>query len=152
MPFQNNTSFNVGPQSGTQNILNIQPVIPVSINSDWNLITRTIIPVVSMPAFSPGGDRENGLGDIQLTGFLSPANPGNWIWSVGAVAQLPTHSDAMLGNDNWGLGSTAVLLHIDKGSPWVYGALVNNIWSLSSNKQGGSYNNGLIQPFLMERC
>jgi len=148
VPFQNNTNFNVGPQSGTQNVLNIQPVIPVSINSDWNLITRTIIPVVSMPALSPTGERENGLGDIQLTGFLSPANPGKWIWGAGAVAQLPTNSDAMLGNDNWGLGPTAVLLHIDKGSPWVYGALVNNIWSMSSSKQGGSYNNGLIQPFL----
>jgi len=147
VPFQNNTNFNVGPQSGTQNILNIQPVIPVSINSDWNLITRTIIPVVSMPALGLGGERENGLGDIQLTGFLSPANPGKWIWGAGAVAQLPTNTNG-LGNDNWGLGPTAVLLHIDKGSPWVYGALVNNIWSMSSSHDGGRYNNGLIQPFL----
>ena len=117
VPFQNNTNFNVGPQDGTQNILNIQPVIPVSINSDWNIITRTIIPVVSMPAFSPNGDRENGLGDIQFTGFLSPANPGKWIWGAGAVAQLPTNSDPMLGNKNWGLGPTFVVLHLDKGSP-----------------------------------
>ncbi|MEO8344581.1 MAG: neuromedin U [Betaproteobacteria bacterium] len=148
VPFQNNTNFNVGPQNGTQNILNIQPVIPISVNSDWNIITRTIIPVVSMPAFSPGAERENGLGDIQLTGFLSPADPGKWIWGAGAVAQLPTNTDAMLGNKNWGLGPTAVLLHIDKESPWVYGALVNNIWSLTSDQRGGSYNNGLIQPFL----
>ncbi len=148
VPFQNNTNFNVGPQDGTQNILNIQPVIPVSINSDWNIITRTILPVISMPALSPTGERVNGIGDIQFTGFLSPAQPGEWIWGVGAVAQLPTNSDEKLGNKNWGLGPTAVVLHIDKGSPWVYGVLVNNIWSLSSGKQGGSYNNGLIQPFL----
>jgi hypothetical protein len=148
VPFQNNTNFNVGPQDGTQNILNIQPVIPVSINSEWNIITRTIIPVISMPALSPTGERVNGVGDIQFTGFLSPAMPGKWIWGVGAVAQLPTNSDQNLGNKNWGLGPTAVVLHIEKGDPWVYGVLVNNIWSLSSGNQGGSYNNGLIQPFL----
>lgn len=148
VPFQNNTNFNVGPQDGTQNILNIQPVIPISINSEWNIITRTIIPVISMPALSPTGERVNGIGDIQFTGFLSPAQPGKWIWGVGAVAQLPTNSDEKLGNKNWGLGPTAVVLHIEQGSPWVYGVLVNNIWSLSGGKQGGSYNNGLIQPFL----
>jgi hypothetical protein len=147
VPFQNNTNFNVGPQDGTQNILNIQPVIPVSINKDWNIITRTIVPVVSMPALSPLGERENGLGDIQFTAFLSPAVPGQWIWGAGLVTQLPTNTHG-LGNDNWGLGPTAVLLHIEKGSPWVYGALVNNVWSLSGDKAGGSYNNGLIQPFV----
>jgi hypothetical protein len=106
VPFQNNTNFNVGPQDGTQNILNIQPVIPVSINKDWNIITRTIVPVVSMPALSPLGERENGLGDIQFTAFLSPAVPGQWIWGAGLVTQLPTNTHG-LGNDNWGLGPTA---------------------------------------------
>jgi hypothetical protein len=147
LPFQNNTNFNVGPYSGTQNILNIQPVVPVSLNSEWNVITRTIIPVISMPKLGPDGDRENGLGDIQFTAFLSPAEPGEWIWGAGLVTQLPTHTND-LGNKNWGLGPTAVVLHIEKGSPWVYGVLANNIWSLSSSKDGGSYNNGLIQPFL----
>ncbi|MDZ7622405.1 MAG: neuromedin U [Candidatus Competibacteraceae bacterium] len=148
VPFQNNTNLNFGPEKGTQNVLNIQPVIPVSVNDDWNIITRTIIPVISMPPLYPGDDRTNGIGDMQFTAFLSPANPGKWIWGVGAVAQLPTNSNAQLGNDNWGLGPSFVMLHLEKGSPWVYGALINNIWSLSSDQQGGSYNNGLIQPFL----
>jgi hypothetical protein len=148
VPFQNNTNLNFGPEKGTQNVLNIQPVIPVSVNDDWNLITRTIIPVISMPSLFPGDDRTNGIGDMQFTAFLSPANPGKWIWGVGAIAQLPTNSNAQLGNDNWGLGPSFVVLHIDKGDPWVYGALVNNVWSLTSDQQGGSYNNGLIQPFL----
>ena len=147
VPFQNNANFNVGPLSGTQNILNIQPVVPISLNSEWNVITRTIIPVISMPALSATGDRENGLGDIQFTAFLSPAVPGEWIWGAGLVTQLPTNTNG-LGNKNWGLGPAAVVLHIEKGSPWVYGALANNIWSLSSDKDGGSYNNGLIQPFI----
>jgi hypothetical protein len=100
-----------------------------------------------MPALSPSTERENGLGDIQFNAFLSPANPGEWIWGAGLITQLPTNSNG-LGNKNWGLGPTFVILHLDKGSPWVYGALANNLWSLSSDKEGGSYNNGLIQPFV----
>ena len=148
VPFQNNTNLNVGPEKGNQNILNIQPVVPISVDDDWNIITRTIIPVISNPAFSSTTERVNGVGDIQFNAFLSPAKPGEWIWGAGVITQLPTNSDSELGNKNWGLGPTFVVLHLDKGNPWVYGALVNNVWSLSSNKQGGSYNNGLVQPFV----
>jgi hypothetical protein len=148
VPFQNNTNLNFGPEKGTQNVLNIQPVIPISVDKDWNIITRTILPVISMPALGPDIGSTNGIGDIVFTAFLSPANPGHWIWGAGPVVQLPTNSSAELGNKNWGLGPSVVVLHLDHGSPWVYGALVNNIWSLTSNKQGGSYNNGLIQPFV----
>ncbi len=147
VPFQNNTNFNVGPRSGTQNILNIQPVIPIEITPEWNIITRTIVPVISQPAFTLFDDRTSGIGDMQFTAFLSPAQPKGVIWGMGPVVQLPTNS-AGLGNDNWGLGPSFVVLHLEKGSPWVYGVLANNIWSLSGDKRGGSYNNGLIQPFV----
>jgi hypothetical protein len=146
VPFQNNTNLNVGPDNRNQNILNIQPVIPISVSDEWNIITRTIVPVISQPL--PDGDRTNGIGDTVFTAFLSPAKPGAWIWGAGPVVQLPTNSNSDLGNRNWGLGASAVVLHLEKGDPWVYGVLVNNIWSLSDNKQGGSYNNGLIQPFV----
>jgi hypothetical protein len=146
VPFQNNTNLNFGPEKGTQNVLNIQPVIPISVNDDWNVITRTILPVVSMPSLGPGDSRTNGIGDVQFTAFLSPAQPGHWIWGVGGVVQLPTNSNSELGNDNWGLGPSVVLLRLEKGNPWVYGALVNNIWSVGN--RDSSYNNGLIQPFL----
>ena len=147
LPFQDNVNFNVGPEDGTQNVLNLQPVIPISLNADWNLITRTIIPVISQPAFAPGEDRSNGLGDIQFTAFLSPANASGLIWGVGAIAQLPTTSNDRLGNDRWGLGPSFVALHLAKGDPWVYGALVNNVWSVGSG-DNPSYNNFLLQPFL----
>ncbi len=133
VPFQNNTNFNVGPQDGTQNILNIQPVIPISVNADWNVITRTIVPVISQPAMTPSDDRTNGIGDVQFSAFLSPAAAHGVIWGVGAIAQLPTHTDDALGNERWGLGPTAVALWLEKGDPWVYGALVNNVWSVSSS-------------------
>jgi len=148
LPFQNNTNLNYGPEQGTQNILNIQPVIPISVNSDWNIITRTIVPVIWMPDLGPNVDATNGIGDTVFTAFLSPAKPGKWIWGAGPVAQLPTNTKAELGNGNWGLGPSFVVLHLDHGDPWVYGALVNNIWSLTNDKRGGYYNNGLIQPFV----
>jgi len=148
VPFQNNTNFNVGPYNGTQNILNIQPVIPIEVNKDWNIITRTIVPVISQPQLSPTMDRKNGIGDTVFSAFLSPAQPHGLIWGVGPVVQLPTNTSDELGNKNWGLGPTFVVLHLEHGDPWVYGVLANNIWSLSSSKQGGAYNNGLIQPFV----
>jgi hypothetical protein len=148
LPFQNNTNLNFGPEKGTQNILNIQPVIPISVTKDWNIITRTIVPVIWNPALGPGIDSKNGVGDTVLTAFLSPANPGHWIWGAGPVLQIPTNSSAELGNRNWGMGPSVVVLHLEHDDPWVYGVLVNNIWSLTSSQQGGSYNNGLIQPFV----
>jgi hypothetical protein len=150
VPFQNNTNFNYGPENGTQNILNIQPVIPITINSDWNLITRTIMPLIWQPEFVAGEGTEFGLGDIQLSGFLSPSEPGpgGLIWGAGAIVQMPTDTNERLGNKNWGLGPTAVVLKLEKGDPWVYGAIVNNVWSLTSDERGGAYNNFLIQPFV----
>ena len=101
-----------------------------------------------MPSLGPDIDSKDGVGDTVFTAFLSPANPGHWIWGAGPVVQIPTNSSSELGNKNWGLGPSFVVLHLEHGDPWVYGVLVNNIWSLTSNKQGGSYNNGLIQPFV----
>src|SRR5277367_5196071 len=73
LPFQENLNLNSGPLEKNQSVLNIQPVIPINLNSDWNLITRTILPVISQPAFAANQDRTNGIGDTQVTGFLSPA-------------------------------------------------------------------------------
>jgi hypothetical protein len=153
VPFQENAYFNVGPLEGTQNVLNIQPVIPVSISDDWNIITRTILPIVSIPEFSPARGSASGIGDVQFSAFLSPAKPGAWIWGVGTIAQLPTHSNDLLGNKNAGLGPTFVVLHLEHGSPWVYGVLANNVWSVggsatSSVSTAPRYSNGLVQPFL----
>jgi hypothetical protein len=147
LPFQNNLNFNYGPQGSPQNILDIQPVFPFGLSPDWNLITRTILPLVSQPAFSPGQDSQFGFGDTQFSAFLSPAKPGEIIWGAGMIAQLPTHTDNTLGSRQWGIGPTVVALRID--GPWVYGVLVNNVWSLSGDDTGRNqkYNNLLVQPF-----
>jgi hypothetical protein len=132
----------------TQNVLNIQPVYPVNLNSDWNLITRTIFPLISQPATAPGQDREFGLGDIQFSAFFSPINPtaGGTTWGVGAIAQLDSASDDRLGQGAWGLGPTAVALKF--AGPWVYGGLVNNVWSVSEDAGRQKVNQFLLQPFV----
>src|SRR5437763_16888348 len=81
LPFQNNTNLNFGPEKGTQNILNIQPEAPISISSESNIITRTIVPVIWNTALGPHVDSKNAVGDTVFTAFLSPANTGHWIWA-----------------------------------------------------------------------
>src|SRR5215471_6647710 len=94
VPFQNNSNLNFGPLKKTQNILNIQPVIPIDVNSEWNIITRTIVPVVSQPALFEGDSRTNGIGPTDFSAFLSPADPkGGVIWGAGPIVQIPTTSD-----------------------------------------------------------
>jgi len=149
VPFQNNTNFNYGPNKGTQDILNIQPVIPIHINDDWNVITRTILPLIWQPSLHPAHTVPFGTGPITFSAFLSPKNPTNgWLWAVGPVLQVPAISDKTLGSNVWGGGPTAALVYM-KG-PWVAGALANNVWSFggTSGRNGTSYNMFLTQPFV----
>ena len=148
LPLQWNTNFEVGPFDKPQHVLNIQPVLPFSLNDDWNLVTRTILPVISQPAFSSAQSRETGIGDIQFSAFFSPKQPtaGGWIWGAGSVLQFDTASDDRLGQGAWGLGPTAVALRIS--GPWVYGGLVNNVWSVSEDSGRSDVNQFLFQPFV----
>ncbi|MFC1765207.1 neuromedin U [Planctomycetota bacterium] len=140
LPFQNNTTF--GGMGGDYiNSLNIQPVYPVSLSEDWNLITRPVLPVLSMPV---NGDQQFGLGDTTFTGWFSPTAPVNNItWGVGPVAYLPTATRTALGTDQWGGGLSAVGVWID--GPWVAGALANNVWGFENS---GRLNNFLFQYFV----
>lgn len=114
VPFQNNTNFGVGPYRGTQDVLNVQPVIPFHLTDDWNLITRTIIPLTWQPQLVPNSSSTFGLGDINLSLFLSPKNPMNGIiWGAGPSIILPTATDGRLGSNIWGAGPSAVALQIN---------------------------------------
>jgi len=146
LPFQNNSNFNFGPQEKTQNVMNIQPVLPFELNDEWNLITRTILPVVSQPGFSPGQDRENGIGDTLFTAFLSPKDSGDWIWGAGPVLLLPTSSDDRLGAGEWGAGPSAVFLTMQ--GPWVIGSLFSNVWSFSHDDNDDKVNAFTWQYFI----
>lgn len=145
VPFQNNFNFNVGPNNATQYILNIQPVIPIGLNEDWNLITRTIIPIINQPSPAPGVRSASGLGDINPTFFLSPAKSGKLIFGLGPTITLPTETDPMLGTGKWSAGPAAVALTMQ--GHWVVGALVNQQWSFAG--WGDHYvSSFLTQPFL----
>jgi hypothetical protein len=102
-----------------------------ALSEEWNLITRTIVPIISQPEFVPGQDRENGLGNILFTGFLSPKNSGAWIWGAGPAIQLPTSTDDQLGADEWAAGPSFVVLTMR--GPWVIGSLFSNVWDLSGD-------------------
>jgi hypothetical protein len=143
IPFQDDIGLGYGPgRQGTQNVLNIQPVIPLHVTEDWNVITRTILPIVSQPSFT-GGTGTTGLGDLTLTAFLSPRNPGDVIWGVGPVASFPTATSPFTGSQStWGLGPSAVVLAMP--GHWVLGVLVNQIWSVA----GASSSQMLIQYFV----
>jgi hypothetical protein len=132
LPLQNNTNFGIGPDDETQNIFNIQPVWPFTLNENWNLITRTILPVVSQPNVLTGGEgRINGLGDTTFTGFFSPKDSSTLTWGVGPVFLIPTATDDALGSDQWGAGASVVLLAMP--GQWVVGSLFSNVWSFSGS-------------------
>jgi len=149
LPFQNNANFNVGPNKGTQDILNIQPVIPFHLNQDWNLITRTILPLTWSPSYQPAASVPPfGLSPISFSAFLSPTKEwSDWTFGGGPIVELPTATNKNLGSNVWGLGPAFVVVRVKH--PWVYGTLVNTVFSLggTSGRGGTSYIFTTINPF-----
>jgi hypothetical protein len=127
--------------------LNIQPVIPFTLNQDWNLITRTIIPYIYAESPIPGGKSKSGLSDITQSFFLSPSKPvGGYILGVGPVFRYPSATDSALGGEKWGAGPTGLIFRQD--GPWTYGMLVNHLWSFAGDSNRSKLNATFIQPAL----
>jgi hypothetical protein len=128
--------------------LNIQPVIPISLSDEWNVITRTIMPFIDQQDFSEDTMNKSGLGDIVASQFFSPKAPtaGGWIWGIGPVELLPSASDDMLGGEKWGLGPTGVALK--QTGAWTFGMLANHIWSVAGDDDRADINATFLQPFL----
>lgn len=149
VPVQYNYDEYGGANDGAEvHVLNIQPVIPFSLNEDWNLITRTIVPLIDRQDFPLSAMNESGLGDIVASQFFSPKSPtaGGWIWGVGPVELLPTATDHVLGGERWGLGPTAVALK--QTGPWTVGILANHIWSVAGDDDRDDVNATFLQPFV----
>lgn len=150
VPIQMNWDDGVGSDDdGDRWLLNVQPVVPVSLNDDWNLISRTIVPLVSQNDIFPGAGSQTGLGDVVQSVFFSPAEltQGGWTWGVGPVLLVPTATDDLLGAGKWGVGPTAVALR-QTPTGWTYGALANHIWSFAGDSDRGDVNATYLQPFL----
>ncbi|MGD8408333.1 MAG: transporter [Thiohalophilus sp.] len=148
VPFQLNYDQDIGTaDQGERWTLNVQPVVPVELNQDWNIISRTILPLISQDDVVPG-QSQSGTGDIVQSLFFSPKAPSDsgWIWGVGPVFLLPTGSNDRLTADKWGFGPTAVALKQQNG--WTYGALANHIWSVAGEDSRSDISSTFIQPFL----
>ncbi|MGE3292416.1 MAG: neuromedin U [Geminicoccaceae bacterium] len=155
LPFQNNTFFGVGPHGDVANVLNIQPVVPIGAG-DWNIISRTIVPVIYVQDLAPGlsdiandpqgSDGSFGLGDVNQTFYFSPADAGPVIWGIGPSLSVPTATDDSLGSEKWSAGPAAVVLTMP--GPWVIGSLVRQLWSFAGEGDRQDVNQTLIQPFV----
>jgi len=147
VPFQFNYDCCIGPRGGARTVMNLQPVIPVTLSEDMSLIVRTITPFIEQGETVPGAGSHFGLGDITQSFFFTPqAGPGEWMWGAGPVFLWPTASDPDLGSRKWGAGPTAVLLKQEAG--WTYGILANHIWSYSGERERPNINSTFFQPFL----
>jgi len=144
LPLQSDWNFNNGPKDDkTSYTLNVQPVWPFSLNEDYTLITRTIMPVKSIEF----PENETGIGDILQSFFLSPKDKvGGWIVGAGPVINYPTASDDLLGSGKWGAGPTAVILRQDGG--WTCGLLTNHVWSFAGDSDRSEVNATFLEPFL----
>jgi hypothetical protein len=168
VPFQNNTNFAIGHSDNAQNVLNIQPVYPIKLNPDWNLITRPILPVISQPPFLSGpelhaaeqvfgpemGETEFGLGDLTPEFFFSPRKPiqlssgASLVWGVGPAFQFPTATDDELGAGKWSAGPGFVVFLSDEALHITTGFLILNLWSFAGDEERANVNAMTLQPFL----
>lgn len=161
VPFQANEDFGLGPShNGYKFTLNIQPVIPISISKDWNLIVRTIFPIVSQhdlfyvenvpknSPLNPQNRSQDGLSDTTQSFFFSPKEPGPFglIWGLGPVFLYPTGTHPFLGTGTFGIGPTLVVLKQTGG--WTAGALMNQIWSVAIQEDRKSVSQMFLQPFV----
>ena len=154
LPFQNNTLFGVGPDDDVANVLNIHPVIPFTVG-DWNIINRTIVPVIYLPDVTAGlpelpegisGGETFGLGDINHSVYFSPADSGPVIWGIGPSLTIPTATDEKIGTEKWSAGPAAVALA--QPGPWVIGSLIRQLWSFAGDDDRQDVSQLLIQPFV----
>ncbi len=147
VPFQNNTDYGVGPLKGSRNTMNIQPVVPISLTKNLNLIARWVQPWVTQYNVTGIGQKQNGLADAVVSAFISPANSKNgFTWGAGPVFLVPVATEDLLATKQLGIGPTALALKQTNG--WTFGALVNQIWGVSGGENRPEVNQMFIQPFV----
>jgi hypothetical protein len=146
VPFENDFNPQTGVNKQESYVLEIKPVVPVRVSKDWNLISRTIIPVIQLPGLVPKSKGTTGLGDVQLSLFLSPAKTRALIWGVGPITSFPTATENLLGTKKLSVGPTAVAL-MNHGH-WLFGTLIDNLFSVAGPSDHPDVNQMLMQPFV----
>jgi hypothetical protein len=145
IPVQGNSSFNVGPYDRTQNILNIQPVIPLPLSQNWNLVARIVQPIVWQPYSKQSSGGVSGFGDMNPTFYLAAARPARLIWSVGPTFLIPTATHSVLGQGKLGVGPSILVL-TQPGS-WTLGVQINEVWSVAGRGSRPAVNQMMLQYF-----
>jgi hypothetical protein len=152
VPLESNFNFDVGPEGNTQYVMNAKPVIPMSLNKNWNWINRGIQPIIVQDNLtdSPSGDLETdssifGLGDLTYQGFLTPKKTGKIIWGVGGVLVVPWGEDG-LSSEKWQAGPGFVFLtKIDK---FVVGSVFTQQWDFAGKGSAEDVSLGVWQYFV----
>ena len=148
VPLENDFYPLTGASKEDEYVLEIKPVVPIPLSRGWNLITRTIIPVIQTPDLSPEVSARSGLGDVQESLFFSPtkAGPGGIIWGVGPAVLAPTATETIYGTGKTNIGPNVVILAIQ--GHWLFGSLAQNVWSVAGPKERQDVNQFLVQPFV----
>ncbi len=150
---QNNYILDMGPGKSDRwnSDLNFQPVLPVSLTDDWNLITRTVMPLFnSVPHPNPHDpadtERTTGFGDIVLLEMLSPSSKvvGNWLLGIGPSFIFPTASSTYTGQGKYQVGPGVVVGYLSK--KWILGAFVQNWTSFGGSGNRPDTNQMNLQP------
>jgi hypothetical protein len=148
VPFQNNFDTGLGAAgNGSRYTLRFQPVVPFSLNKDWNLVARPILTYINQQNVF-GASNQSGISDTQIEMFLTPNEfkKGEMMWGAGTVILLPTAAEAALGTEKWGAGPSVCVLK--QNGPWTFGALLNQVWSFAGNSARSDINLTYLQPFV----
>jgi hypothetical protein len=140
IPVQSTTGFQLGRDHKVGDSWNIEPVLPFSLNADWDLIARPSLTI----AYAPTPHEQSGLTDLQTSFFLTPHKESTWIWGAGPIFQFPTASSSELGSGRWSAGPTAALVYTE--GPWFGGILSYQLMSFAGNRERGSVNQTYIEP------
>jgi hypothetical protein len=150
LPLRYEAEFNDGAYRATKSTFELdQAVVPFRLSDDWALITRTKLPDYAQPPKKLGDHWESGLSNGYTTFFLSPAKGNGFYWGAGPVLYYPTATNAALGVNKWGSGPSVAFVFKNSDSPWVFGAVANNIWSFGGPPGSSDRTNSLlINPFV----
>jgi len=146
LPLQSNVDYGIGAHNGARYTLNVQPVIPVHLSPNWNLIARVVLPVIDQRDVTGEGNHEFGLSDATVTGFFAPSNSRNgFMWGFGPAFLVPTGTNDFLTTKKWGIGPSALV--IKQVSGLTFGFLVNQLWSFAGDENRSDVNQMFLQPF-----